>query len=89
MLSAFLRLAETLDRSRHGVVKHIEVRERLGVLRIKIQAVGDAELEMWAARRQAEVLEGALDRKVRMDKVPYRKRPERRTRPRRRPLTPN
>jgi len=74
VLSAFLRLAETLDRSRHGVVKAIEVRERLGALRIKVQAVGDAELEMWAAHRQAEVLEEALDRKIRMEKVPYRKR---------------
>ena len=31
ILSAFLRLAETLDRSRHGVIRGIEVRERLGV----------------------------------------------------------
>lgn len=74
ILSAFLRVAETLDRSRHGVVKGIEVRERLGALRIKVQAVGDAELEMWAAHRQAEVLEATLDRKVKMEKVPYRKR---------------
>ncbi len=73
VLSAFLRLAETLDRSRHGVVKGIEVRERLGQLRIKVQAVGDAELEVWAAHRQAEALEQALDRKIRMEKVPYRK----------------
>ena len=78
VLSAFLRLAETLDRSRHGVVKALEVRERLGALRIKVQAVGDAELEMWAAHRGADVLAEALDRKVRMEKVPYRKRPERR-----------
>jgi len=74
VLSAFLRLAETLDRSRHGVVKGLEVRERLGQLRIKVQAVGDAELELWAAHRQAEALEEALDRKIRMEKVPYRKR---------------
>jgi exopolyphosphatase/guanosine-5'-triphosphate,3'-diphosphate pyrophosphatase len=73
VLSAFLRLAETLDRSRHGVVKALEVRERLGELRIKVQAVGDAELEVWAAHRQAEALEEALDRKIRMEKVPYRK----------------
>ena len=78
VLSAFLRLAETLDRSRHGVVKGLEVRERLGALKIKVQAVGDAELEMWAAHRQAGVLEEALDRKVRIEKVPYRKRAGRR-----------
>ena len=74
VLSAFLRLAETLDRSRNGVVRAVEVRERLGALRIRALAVGDAELEMWAANRQAEVIAEALDRKIRMEKVPYRKR---------------
>jgi exopolyphosphatase/guanosine-5'-triphosphate,3'-diphosphate pyrophosphatase len=73
VLSAFLRLAETLDRSRHGVIRAIEVRERLGELRIKVQAVGDAELELWAALRQSRALEEALERKVRIEKVPYRK----------------
>ncbi len=73
ILSAFLRLAETLDRSRHGVIRGLEVRERLGELRIKVQAVGDAELEVWAAHKQAGALEIALDRKIRIEKVPYRK----------------
>ncbi len=73
VLSAFLRLAETLDRSRHGVVRGIEVRERLGEIRLNVQAVGDAELEVWAAHKQAGALEEALERKVRIEKVPYRK----------------
>ena len=73
VLSAFLRLAETLDRSRHGVVRGMAIRERLGELRIKVQAVGDAELEVWAAHKQAKALEDALDRKIRIEKVPYRK----------------
>lgn len=73
VLSAFLRLAETLDRSRHGVVRSLDVRERLGELRLKISSVGDAELELWAARRQADALGDALDRKVSIEKVPYRK----------------
>ena len=73
ILSAFLRLAETLDRSRHGVIRALEIRERLGDLRIKVQAVGDAELEVWAAHKQARALEEALGRKVRIEKVPYRK----------------
>lgn len=73
VLSAFLRLAETLDRSRHGVIRGLEVRERLGQLRIKVQAVGDAELEVWAAHKQARALEDVLDRKIRIEKVPYRK----------------
>jgi exopolyphosphatase/guanosine-5'-triphosphate,3'-diphosphate pyrophosphatase len=73
ILSAMLRIAETLDRSRHGVIRGIEVRERLGEIRIKVQAVGDAELEVWAAHKQEKALEEALDRKVRIEKVPYRK----------------
>ena len=73
ILSAFLRLAETLDRSRHGVIRGLEVRERLGELRMKVQAVGDAELEVWAAHRQARALEEALGRKVRIEKAPYRR----------------
>jgi hypothetical protein len=73
ILAAFLRLSETLDRSRHGVIRGIEVRERLGEVRINVQAVGDAELEVWAAHKQVAALEEALDRKVRIEKVPYRK----------------
>ncbi len=73
VLSAFLRLAETLDRSRHGVIRGIDVRERLGEIRINVQAVGDAELEVWAAHKQLRALEQALDRKIRIEKAPYRK----------------
>ena len=73
VLSAFLRLAETLDRSRHGVIRGLEMRERLGELRIIVQAVGDAELEVWAAHRSAGALEVALGRKILLEKVPYRK----------------
>jgi exopolyphosphatase / guanosine-5'-triphosphate,3'-diphosphate pyrophosphatase len=73
VLAAFLRLAETLDRSKHGVVRGIEVRERLGELRIKVQAVGDAELEVWAATKQLVAIEEAFGRKARLEKVPYRK----------------
>ena len=73
ILSAFLRLAETLDRSRHGVIRGLEMRERLGELRIRVQAVGDAELEMWAAHRSVAALETVLGRKILLEKVPYRK----------------
>lgn len=73
ILSSFLRLAETLDRSRHGVIRGIEARERMGRIFIKVQAVGDAELEVWAAHKQALALAEALNRKVTIEKVPYRK----------------
>jgi hypothetical protein len=45
----------------------------MGELRIKVQAVGDAELEVWAAHKQLHALAEALGKKVRLEKVPYRK----------------
>ena len=65
-LAAFLRLAETLDRSQHGVVRKVEVRERAGNLRLDVFAVGDSELEVWAASRQLMALEQALKRPVKI-----------------------
>jgi exopolyphosphatase / guanosine-5'-triphosphate,3'-diphosphate pyrophosphatase len=89
VLAAFLRLAETLDRSRNGVVRRIEVRERLGALRVNVFAVGDAELEVWAANRQLQALESALERPAKIvahhieeteePERPRAKRPNRRT----------
>ncbi|HXG89989.1 MAG TPA: Ppx/GppA phosphatase family protein [Vicinamibacterales bacterium] len=61
-LAAILRLAETLDRSRNGVVKTLEVRERAGAVRLDVFGVEDIELEVWAATRQLPVLEAALKR---------------------------
>jgi len=72
VLAACLRLAETLDRSRHGVVRRLDARQRLGVLRLQVQAVGDAELEMWAAARQLAPLAEALSRKVQIERAPIR-----------------
>jgi exopolyphosphatase/guanosine-5'-triphosphate,3'-diphosphate pyrophosphatase len=66
VLAAFLRLAETLDRSQHGVVRSVEAKERAGVLRLDVFAVGDSELEVWAATRQLNALEVALGRSVKI-----------------------
>ena len=65
-LSVFLRLAETLDRSRNGVVRKVEAHERGGVVRLDVFAVGDAELEVWAANRQLPTLEEALKRSAKI-----------------------
>jgi exopolyphosphatase/guanosine-5'-triphosphate,3'-diphosphate pyrophosphatase len=65
-LSAFLRLAESLDRSRHGVIKKVDVRERAGTVRVDVFGVGDSELEVWAATRQLPALEQALKRSAKI-----------------------
>ncbi len=67
VLSAFLRLAEALDRSRHGTVKSIDVRARGKALLLKASVVGDPELEMWAAVRQLSILGKELNRELRME----------------------
>ncbi|MGH9383387.1 MAG: HD domain-containing protein [Vicinamibacterales bacterium] len=72
VLGAFLRLAETLDRSRHGAIRGLRIRQRMGQLRIRVQSIGDAELEVWAASRQLYALEEALERKALIEKVPFR-----------------
>jgi exopolyphosphatase / guanosine-5'-triphosphate,3'-diphosphate pyrophosphatase len=66
ILSAFLRLAETLDRSRNGVVRKVEIRERAGSLLLDVFAVGDSELEVWAANRALAVFEHILGRSAKI-----------------------
>lgn len=66
ILAAFLRVAESLDRSRNGVVTGLEVRDRATEYRVEIEAVGDCELEVWAANRQLAVLEAELGRTLRI-----------------------
>jgi exopolyphosphatase/guanosine-5'-triphosphate,3'-diphosphate pyrophosphatase len=65
-LAAFLRIAETLDRSRNGIIRKLEIRERAGTLRLNVLAVADCELEVWAANKQIGALEQALKRPVRI-----------------------
>ena len=85
ILAAFLRIAETLDRSRNGIVRKVEVRERAAVLRLNVLAVGDCELEVWAANRQLGALEGILKRPIKIvahhleeTEEPARPKPKRR-----------
>ena len=66
ILAAFLRIAETLDRSRNGVVRKVELRERAAMLRLNVLAVADCELEVWAANRQLPALEAVLKRPVKI-----------------------
>jgi exopolyphosphatase/guanosine-5'-triphosphate,3'-diphosphate pyrophosphatase len=69
LLAAFLRVAETLDRSRHGVVQSVTLRDRGADLWLQVEAVGDAELEVWASRRQLAILEKALGKPITVAKV--------------------
>ena len=59
-------MAETLDRSRNGVVRKIEVQDKDGTLTLNVFAVGDSELEVWAANRHLSSLDETLHRTVKI-----------------------
>jgi len=56
LLGAFVRLAEGLDRSHAQVVHAVEPVDSKTGLRFRLRVAGDAELELWAARRHAAPL---------------------------------
>ena len=66
VLGAILRLAESLDRSRHAMIRGLTVNTRADTITLELEGRGDAELEVWAASRQLAPLERAIDRPVRM-----------------------
>ena len=67
MLSAFVRLAEGLDRSHAQLVSQLTVADDGDGLVIRVEATGDAELEQWAAERYLPPLEAELRCPVRVD----------------------
>jgi exopolyphosphatase/guanosine-5'-triphosphate,3'-diphosphate pyrophosphatase len=57
-LAAFLRVADGLDRTHHGVVRAMRVARNNGRLELWVDSAGrDAELELWAAQRKSELWE--------------------------------
>lgn len=66
-LSVLLRIAESLDRSRAGVITHAGLRrdgEKKLILEMK--AAGDAHLELWSAENHAEAVKQAFGRKLKV-----------------------
>jgi exopolyphosphatase/guanosine-5'-triphosphate,3'-diphosphate pyrophosphatase len=66
VLGAILRLAESLDRSRHGTIRGLSVTTSPEQVLMELEGRGDAELEVWDANRSLAPLERALDRTVRL-----------------------
>jgi exopolyphosphatase/guanosine-5'-triphosphate,3'-diphosphate pyrophosphatase len=68
LLSAFVRLAEGLDRSHAQVVADLKVTpDESDGLVVRVEATGDAELEQWAAQRYLPPLADELECPVRVD----------------------
>ena len=63
-LAAILRIAEGLDRSHYQLIRGLRVRRSPASIAIRVSARRDAQLELWAARRRADLLEELVDRPV-------------------------
>lgn len=63
-LASILRLALALDRTHQQHVASVSARVRNGRVQITVQAEGDADVDLWAARRKVELFEKVFKRKV-------------------------
>lgn len=63
-LSGILRLAGALDRSHRQQVSAVDVATEAGHLKVTIQATGDPEVDLWAARSRTELFCKAFDTEV-------------------------
>jgi exopolyphosphatase/guanosine-5'-triphosphate,3'-diphosphate pyrophosphatase len=70
VLSAILRLADSLDRSHHQPVSEVSVQMRAREIIVVAGARREAYLERWAAERRADVLAHVLNRPVRIELAP-------------------
>jgi exopolyphosphatase/guanosine-5'-triphosphate,3'-diphosphate pyrophosphatase len=61
-ITAMVRLAEQLERSRDQAVRAAEVHVRDGTVELRLQAEEDVTIARWAAERQADVFRAAFGR---------------------------
>ena len=66
ILSAILRLVETLDRSHSQIVTGLTLEDRGDDALLTLQVTGDAELELWAASRHATPFEHVIGKPLRI-----------------------
>jgi exopolyphosphatase/guanosine-5'-triphosphate,3'-diphosphate pyrophosphatase len=66
-LAAILRLAESLDRSHSQSISSIDLHDRGEDALLQLRTTGDAELEQWAANRQAGPFERLIGKPLRLE----------------------
>ncbi|MGH7860460.1 MAG: HD domain-containing protein [Candidatus Binatia bacterium] len=67
-LAAMLRVADSLDRSHHGVVRKVAVSQRNGKVTLRLDTGGrDAALELWGAERKSDLWERRLGIELRFE----------------------
>ena len=65
VLAGTVRLAEQLERSRDGSVRAVHVHAENGSVTVRPEASGEAStVAIWSARRNAELLESAIHRRL-------------------------
>jgi exopolyphosphatase/guanosine-5'-triphosphate,3'-diphosphate pyrophosphatase len=65
-LAAVLRVADGLDRTDARLVRSVRCVVTDKIIEMRLDADGDPELELWAARRKGDMLEDISDRKLRL-----------------------
>lgn len=73
-MAAILRVAEELDRSQFQLVKDVRVARRRGRVDLLLRARGDAQLELWAAKRRTQLLAELVGGPVRVGLDPALRR---------------
>lgn len=74
-LAAVLRIAEGLDRSHYQLIRSLRVRRTSTGVSILVAARREAQLELWSARRRADVLEKLAGGAVRIALDPAVEKP--------------
>ena len=65
-LAAILRVADGLDRTDARLVRAVRCVITDKIIEMRLDADGDPELELWAARRKGDLLERLCERKLRL-----------------------
>ena len=69
-MTALLRIADGLDRSRKEVVTAVAARVSPSLVLLRLRTAGDPELELWGARRKRELFEQVFDRELELTAHP-------------------
>jgi exopolyphosphatase/guanosine-5'-triphosphate,3'-diphosphate pyrophosphatase len=75
-LAAILRIADALDRTHVRMVRAVRCSISAKTIEIRVDADGDPELELWAARRKSDLFEELAGRKLRFAVSQVREREE-------------
>lgn len=65
-LTAFLRIADALDRTHSRLVRAIRCQVHRKTIELRIEVDGDPELELWATRRKGDLLESMTGLRLRL-----------------------